>query len=430
MNKRIFFLTGEWTALARFVRGEVPGPEGMPSVYLPWLRYKSRGYDVHVFMIGNFRENGPVDFCGCKIHLVARPKLFEWRNKQARFRCRFPADCYFLYKAANAIAHTEPPDIVYSLQPWLSYAGWALAKKYRSTSVKRIYGTWLYHDWFSNHNHRVRHKLHCLAEFLAWKVPSDMMIISNDGTCGDKLADWLRIDSTKYRTWINGVDNHWSANSAESDTLRRKIGLHEDDFVLLCLSRLSRWKRQDRVIKAMPEILKSVPNARLVLAGDGPARKELESIVNRLDLNSCVYFTGMVLHSKVYEVLSIADVFLQVNDLSCLGNTLLEALACGKAIVTWDVGGTKDVITDGVNGRLLPDAGPSTIAKAVIELALDPQMRNSLAQGTRKFAEENLLSWDKRLDKEIDLIESVRKKRHEDNVSKKKLPRVSVRRVG
>lgn len=405
MNRRIFFLTGEWSALARFVRGEVPEPEGMPSVYLPWLRYRSRGYDVHVFMIGNFGNNGPIDFCGCKIHLVARPKFFEWRNKQKRFRCRFPADCCFLYKAAVAVGKSRPPDIVYSLQPWLSYTGWTLAKKYRSTSVKRIYGTWLYHDWFSNHSRR--RKFHCLAEFLAWKVPSDMMIISKDGTCGDKLADWLRIDSTKYRMWLNGIDKHWSANSAESDRFRREIGLDEDDFVLLCLSRLTPWKRHDRVIEAMPEILKSVPNAKLVLVGDGPTRRKLESIVNRLGLNSCVYFTGMVLRSKVYEVLSIADVFLQTNDLSCLGNTLLEALACGKAVVTWDVGGTKDVITDGVNGRLLPDAESSTIAKAVIELALDPQGRASLAQAARKFAEENLLSWDERLDKEVELVESL-----------------------
>lgn len=410
MHRQIFFLTGEWAALARFVRGQVPEPEGMPSVYLPWLRYNSKGYDVHIFMIGNFAENSLIDFCGCRIHLVGRPKFFEWRNRQKSFRCRFPADCYFLYKAAAAVGKSRPPEIVYSVQPWLSYAAWALSKKYRCTCVKRIYGTgFLYHDWISNHS--LRKKLHCLAEFLAWKVPSDIMIVSNDGTFGDKLADLLKIDSTKYHMWINGVDKLRSANGAEADTLRRKIGLHEGDFVLLCLSRLIHWKRQDRVIEAIPEILKSVPNAKLILAGDGPARKELESTVNRLGLNSYVYFTGMVLHSKVYELLSMADVFLQVSDLSCLSNTLLEALASGRTIVTWDVGGTKDVITDGINGRLLPDAEPSTIAKAVIELASDSQKRANLAQGARKFAQEELLSWDERLDKEIDLIESLRVKK-------------------
>ncbi len=406
MDKRVFFLTGEWTALKRFVRGEVCEPEGMPSVYLPWLRYKDRGYGVHVFMIGSFEDSSTIDFMGCSIHLVARPRLFAWRNRQKRFRCRFPADCYFLYKAAVAVGKNGPPDVVYSLQPWLSYTAWALGRKYRSVNVKRIYGTWLYHDWFLSNS--LRKKLMCLPHFLAWKVPSDMTIISEDGTGGDRLTHRLRIDSGKYRMWLNGIDKDSSENNTESQALRRKIGLNEDDFVLLCLSRLARWKRQDRVIEAMPEILRHLPNARLVIAGDGPMRRELESLADSLGLSSYVHFTGIISHAQVRTMLSIADIFLQTNDLSCLGNTLLEALACGKTIVTWDVGGTKNVMTDGVNGRMLADAEPSSVAGAVIELASDPKKRASLAQGAREFAQEHLSSWDQRLDKEIDLIESLK----------------------
>lgn len=402
---RIFFLTGEWTALERFVRGQVPEPEGMPSVYLPWLHYKKRGYDVHVFMLGTFEKRRTIDFYGCTIHLVTRSKFFQWRNKQKVFRCRFPADCYFLYKAAITVGKDIPPDIIYSLAPWDSYAAWALAKKYRSVCVKRIYGTWLYYDWFLSRS--LRKKLGCLPHFLAWKVPSDMMIISNDGTGGGKLVDWLGIDTSKYCMWLNGVNKRWQKDSEDVTLAKENLAISADDFVLLSLSRLSKWKRQDRIIKAMPAILEKVPNAKLIVAGDGPMKEKLESIVNRLGLNSHVHFTGTVLHSKVHELISIADIFLQTNDLSCLGNTLLEALVCGRAIVTWDVGTTRDVISNGVNGCLLPDAEPLSVANAVIDLALNPEKRYSLAQGAHSFALEHLLSWDERLDKEIDLVESI-----------------------
>jgi glycosyltransferase involved in cell wall biosynthesis len=121
-----------------------------------------------------------------------------------------------------------------------------------------------------------------------------------------------------------------------------------------------------------------------------------------------VRFAGAVLHSEVREMMAIADLFLQTNDVSCLGTTLLEALVCGRAIVTWDVGATRDVIADGQNGCLLPDAEPPSLARAVVALARDPARRERLAQGARRFALERLQSWDERLDMEIDLVEQIR----------------------
>jgi glycosyltransferase involved in cell wall biosynthesis len=235
-----------------------------------------------------------------------------------------------------------------------------------------------------------------------------MLIVTNDGTNGDKIAELLRIRKSKFRMWLNGVDKEWLCNNERSEALKTDLGLTSDDFMLMCLSRLAGWKRQDRVISAMPLILKEIPTARLVIVGDGPKRQELEKMVRELNLETHVQFIGIIEHNKVRDMLGIADVFLQTNNLSCLGNTLLEAMVCGRAIVTWDVGTTRDVIVDGENGCLMKDAEPETIARTVIALAKEPQRRERLAQGARKFAEEHLQSWDERLNMEIDLIEQIR----------------------
>jgi len=399
------------------VRGEVPEPEGMPSVYRPWLRYRERGYDVHVLIDSPFGRKRTLDFHGCSLHVVPRSRFFRWTAANKRFRLGFLGRTISLYRAAVATGRSCPPAIIYALDPWLSPLAWGLSKRWRSTSVKRVYGTSLYAKWFHNEQqdewgkrptrYKLVLKLRCLPHFLAWLWPSDLMIITNDGTEGDKLADFLRIDKRKYRMWINGVDNPPPMSRQRVVAARQRLGLTAEEFVVLCLSRLAKWKRQDRAILAMRHVVNQIPNARLLIVGDGAERATLQALVERLALKEHVLFLGMISHSRVPDIMAVADVFLQTNDLSCLGNTLLEALASGKTIVTWDVGVTSDVIADGSTGRLLPDAEPETIARTLVSLAQNPEERQRLAEGARLFAEQHLQTWNERLDMEIDLVESI-----------------------
>lgn len=407
MNKRVFFLTLEWSALRRFVRREVGFPEGMPSVYRPWLRYKERGYNVDVFIVGDFEKRDILNFHGCNIHLVPSPKFFQkrtWPFPLNQLRLLF--DNIFIYSTAASVAKDlQSPDIIYTYRLDFTLLGWILAKRYHSLFIKRLFGTWAYANWCQSRG--LRHKINMFFDFLRWLWPSDMLIVTNDGTEGDKVAKILRISKSKFRMWLNGVDKEVLPNREDSIALRSRLGFSQDHFVLMCLSRLAGWKRQDRVVRAMPLILKEVPNARLVIVGDGSKRQELEEMAQELNLETHVQFTGMIEHNKVRDMMGITDVFLQTNDLSCLGNTLLEAMVCGRALVTWDVGGTRDVIVDDENGCLMPDAEPETIAETVTALAKDPKRLKRLGEGARRYAKEHLQSWDERLNMEIDLVEQV-----------------------
>lgn len=409
-DHRVYFLTGDWVALHRLMYGLSSVPEGMPSVYLPWLRYQAHGYEVHVLYLENF-PNTPefihsVDFDGVHIHRVRRPTIFQWLNQNSIFRFRFPMDIIVMKRAACKLAQKNgPPAVVYSLQPWFGPTAWMLGKKYQAVTVSRIYGTWLYYDWF--HSGDWKRRVACIPHFAMMKVPHDLMVISNDGTEGDRLAKFLHIPKERVHMRINGVNKQWRLDPLRSENLRKKLGIDPEDFVLLCLSRLSSWKRQDRVIAAMPEIFKHIDNAVLVLAGDGPMREKLEHQAALLGVDKKVHFAGMIPHEQVRDYMGIADVFLQTNDLSCLGNSLLEAVVCGCAIVTWDVGTTRDLIKDGLNGILLPNAHPETIAGAIINLYREPEKRKALANGARRYAIEQLEDWDQRLDWEIKEVEKL-----------------------
>lgn len=419
----VFFLTGEWTAFRRFVRQEVAFPEGMPSVYLSWLRYKEQGYDVHIFMMGRFRKyrHRLVDFQGCTIHLVTKPIICRLLARVLGRRLGLGGfiwlvcDNICLYGRAVRVARRLPPTIVYSLRPLNAFAARLLSKRYHCLCIRRIYGTLLHHGLYNSKS--VLGKLSRIPEKLSWLCPADMTIITNDGTHGDKVADLLRIKKEHYRFWFNGIDKTWRPNGQEAKNLRKDIGLSANHFVLLCLSRLKQWKRQDRVIRAMKLIVKELPNARLVLAGDGPSRSYLTSLVAELGLTPFVKFLGMVPHNEVQKIMGIADVFLQTNDYSCLGSSLLEAIACGRTIVTWDVGGTSQVIHDEDTGCLLPNPEPSTIAEAVVDLAKNPEKAKRLGHNARIFAEQKLQSWDERLDMEINLVEELCSRQQQDGLS-------------
>jgi glycosyltransferase involved in cell wall biosynthesis len=409
-DRRVFFLSGGWVALRKIVFNEGKEPEGMPSVYRPWLRYKDHNYDVHVFYVDNFPNTiefqEPINFHGVWIHRVRRPAFFQWRNRARYLKLRFPADLVILYLYASKVAKKfGAPCIVYSLMPWLNPVAWCLKRKFKAVSVHRVYGTWLYYDWVNSKNWIER--LFMLQHFAVIKTPCDLMIISNDGTEGDRLAQLLKIPDGRVRMMLNGVSKDWKIDELNTSRLRQRLFLQKDDFVLLCLSRLSSWKRQDRVIDALPKVLTQVPSAHLVLAGDGPMRGPLARRAAELGVSEKVHFMGMIEHEQVSDYMGIADIFLQTNDLSCLGNSLLEAVICGRAIITWDVGTTRDLIKDGINGILLPRADPELIADTIIELYKDPGKRQELAVGARKYAIEHLEDWDQRLDREIKEVEAL-----------------------
>jgi len=386
------------------VRREVEAPEGMPSVYLPWLAYQRHGWDVHVFYLGNFRpdELKELNFAGCHIHPVGRSDFFTKMNRRKILRMRAVADCRFLFDATLRQAEVTPPAFIYTLMPWLSPAVTKLAKRFPAVTVKRVYGSWLYFDWTHG---SLWKRLLCLPHFLMMRWPVDCFILSNDGTNCDKLMELLRVPREKYFHWMNGVSKEYTPpGDGEKLALKAKLGLPPDSFVLLALSRLSRWKRQDRLVRMFAAVHERMPDARLVLAGGGNMEAELRALAGELGIADKVIFPGIVKHADVPTYMGIADIFYQTNDLSCLGNSLLEAVVCGCCAVTWDVGTTRDLIKDGVNGLLLPDAQPSTLADVTWRLYNSPEARRKLAAGARNYALNVLESWDVRLDKEIALV--------------------------
>jgi glycosyltransferase involved in cell wall biosynthesis len=134
------------------------------------------------------------------------------------------------------------------------------------------------------------------------------------------------------------------------------------------------------------------PDVEVVLAGDGPQRAQLEALAERTGVRDRVRFEGFVPPAEVPALLATADVFVLPSRYEELGSVLLEAMACGLAIVATRTGGIPSVVEDGVEGLLVPPGSPGELGAAVTRLLADDQLAERLRAGAR--AASRHYSWD------------------------------------
>ncbi len=183
------------------------------------------------------------------------------------------------------------------------------------------------------------------------------------------IAEELRgVGVPEPRLWMiaNGVDTGRlrPAEPAERAGLRRANGLPEGRLAIFS-GRLVAEKGLDVLLAAWPAVLAAVPAARLLLVGDGDRRAALESQARRLGVAGQVHFLGA--SDDVGPLLRAADLFVLPSYAEGLPVALLEAMACRLPAVATDVDGTRDLIDDGVTGRLVPAGAPARLAAGLIE---------------------------------------------------------------
>jgi len=178
-----------------------------------------------------------------------------------------------------------------------------------------------------------------------------------------------------------GIEIQADPTPAQIDDARTELGLAADDLAIASAGRFERQKGLAHLIDAMPAVLAVVPNARLVLFGDGPLRADLEAQSVRLSLTHAVRFVGW--RDDLASVLPAVQVFCLASLWEAFGYVLLDAMAARVAIVATRVGGVPEVLDGGRLGKLIASADPDALARALIELLGDSQRRSELAASGR-----------------------------------------------
>jgi glycosyltransferase involved in cell wall biosynthesis len=186
----------------------------------------------------------------------------------------------------------------------------------------------------------------------------------------------------RISTHYTGID-HSRFHPIDREEAKAKLGMKGP--LILTAGALIPGKGQRDVIAALPKI----PEASLLLVGDGPNRRMLEALVKERGLQERVRLLGNVPHADVATLMGAADVMVLPSRSEGLANVWVEALACGTPVVTCDVGGAREVIDRPEAGALVSPE-PDAIANAVNAILADPPAQAAVRMAAERFSwEEN-----------------------------------------
>jgi phosphatidylinositol alpha-1,6-mannosyltransferase len=196
-----------------------------------------------------------------------------------------------------------------------------------------------------------------------------------------------------------GISTEFFSPGVKSAELLEKYDLSSGP-TLICVGRLVHRKGQDKLILAMPEILKSIPNAQLLIVGSGPRETHLRKTIANLNLGSRVKFSGRVTYDELPEHIRLGDVFVMPSrsrffglEVEGLGIVYLEASSCGIPVIAGNSGGAPDAVSVNETGLVVDGTKTGEIAKACIKLLADPKLAKELGANGRKWAVANW-NWD------------------------------------
>jgi phosphatidylinositol alpha-1,6-mannosyltransferase len=169
--------------------------------------------------------------------------------------------------------------------------------------------------------------------------------------------------------------------------LRSELGLVHKK-VIVSVGRLVHRKGQDVLIEAMPTIIEQVPEAHLLMIGEGPYRSYLETRVKSLGIQESVTFIGRIQYADLPEYICVGDIFVMPSrsrlaglEVEGLGIVYLEASACGLPVIAGNSGGAPDAVLHGETGLVVDGTRKADVAAATVELLLDS--KRSKAMGAR-----------------------------------------------
>lgn len=232
---------------------------------------------------------------------------------------------------------------------------------------------------------RVRHAIHLAKLRVSALFQDSTICVSN--AIRDALIHEYGFPADRTVTIHNSISlTEFDEPSDAGLALRAKLGVGGEEFLLVCVARLSEQKRIDILLLAMARLLRDGVNCKCVIVGDGPLREELLSQARALALTGHVIFEGFQRDIKPY--LRAGTAFVLTSDREGFSLAILEAMACGLPCVVTNVGGAPEVIADRVQGFLVSPGSADEVANAISYLVSHPSEREEMSQRARTRVSE------------------------------------------
>ncbi len=219
---------------------------------------------------------------------------------------------------------------------------------------------------------------------LLYSLPIDAIIAISEGVRRALIQSG--VSAGRIRVVPSGIDLSPYEAPFDRVELRRRLGIADDERIVLQVAALAPHKSQSDLLEAAAQALRTRPELRFWIAGEGALRSELEAQQKRLGLEQTVRLLGF--REDVTDLLRAADIFCVSSNLEGLGTSTLDAMAAGLPVVATRVGGIPEIVADGVSGILVAPRDPSGLAGAIVALAADPARRAAMGAAGRGRVQE------------------------------------------
>jgi glycosyltransferase involved in cell wall biosynthesis len=339
---RIVFLTGIWPP-------DVGGPATHGPDFARFLR--DRGHDVHVVTMGDSEPSErPVP-----VEVVARGRPFP---------VRYPL------VAAHGLRLARHADVIYATATYAAAAFAArgarrplVAKLVSDPAYERAYRYRLFGGSLAEFERAGGVRLTALRSLRTASLRAAGRIVVPSRYLAEFAAQW-GLEPGRIEVLVNPAPPSADVEAA---------ALERGTFVFA--GRLTRQKALPVALRALAH----VPDARLVVVGDGPMRSSLEGEAAALGVTERVRFVGAHPRDEVLRQLAGAEAALLTSDWENLPHAAVEALAVGTPVVSTAVGGVPEVVRDGENGLLVPPGDADAVAGAMRRILVEDGLRDRLA---------------------------------------------------
>jgi len=200
------------------------------------------------------------------------------------------------------------------------------------------------------------------------------------------------VQPSRISVLVGGVDSERFIGQSGGNSTSR--------FVIMTACRLVHKKGVDFLIRTMPRVLEQIPDAQLLIVGDGPKRKKYEKLIRVMDLSGCVTITGAIPQEEIQETMKSAQVFVLASrlvfdqktgncDAETMGRVLCEANACGVPVIAARSGGIPSVVADQENGLLFESDDEESYLAALGTIRNDGVLcRKMITEGIRQAREK------------------------------------------
>jgi glycosyltransferase involved in cell wall biosynthesis len=213
-------------------------------------------------------------------------------------------------------------------------------------------------------------------------------VVANAGAVKDHLIE-EGVREEKISVIYNGLDlTRFNLNGSAGDALSR-LNLEQvrgRPIVTMVANFEYRIKDHPMLLRAAQRVIREVPEALFIIAGEGELREETERLAAELGLQDACLFTGRC--ASVPDLLAASDVCVLSSQAEGFSNSILEYMAAGRAVVATNVGGASEAIVEGETGYLVNAGDDAAMAERLLSLLRDPERRAEMGRAARRVVEQ------------------------------------------